>query len=169
MRGYLRRPPFALPVRIPAPTAIEESDRNETSRLQDLPVDALAAPLNSVVGPMANARLVDPRLLGTWRSDAPLTLANWTFASDTSDSDRARIEEYFGKTTLRYTAAKITSEFDGARTVCPYRVATIDKDWVAIIRREAGRDEIQHLRFVEPDVYCVSVGRNKEYFRRVGP
>jgi len=118
---------------------------------------------------MKNSRLVDPRLLGTWQSDAPLTLAEWTFASDTSDADRARIEAYFGRQTLRYTAAQISSELEGTRAVCPYRVATIDGDWVAIVRRTQGRDEIQHLHFIEPDVYCVSVGRSREFFRRIGP
>ncbi|MEO8753463.1 MAG: hypothetical protein ABI624_12375 [Casimicrobiaceae bacterium] len=116
---------------------------------------------------MKPTRLVDPRLLGTWRSDAALTLAEWNFSPDTSDADRARIEAYFGRKTLRYTAAQILSDMDGKRTTCPYRVATMDDEWVAIIRREGGRDEIQHLRMVEPDVYCVSVGRNREFYRRV--
>ncbi len=117
---------------------------------------------------MSDSRLVDSRLLGTWRSDAALTLADWTFADGTSDSDRARIEAYFGKQTVRYTAAQITSMLDGVRTVCPYRVAKIDGDWVTIVRRAQGRDEIVHLHFVEPDVYSVSVGRNREFFRRTG-
>ncbi len=117
---------------------------------------------------MKNSRLVEPRLLGAWQSDASLTLADWTFAPDISDSDRARIEAYFGKQTLRYTAAQITSNMEGVRTVCPYRVATIDGDWVAIVRRTRGRDEIEHLHFVEPGVYSISVGRNREFFRRTG-
>ena len=117
---------------------------------------------------MTTPRLADNRLLGTWRSDAALTLAEWTFAPNTSDSDRARIEAYFGKQTLRYTAAQVTSELDGARTTCPYRVSSVDGDWITIVRRVHGRDEIQHLRFIEPDVYCVTAGRNREYFRRVG-
>ncbi|MEO8344643.1 MAG: hypothetical protein ABI607_03010 [Betaproteobacteria bacterium] len=108
------------------------------------------------------------RLLGSWRSDAVLTLAEWTFSPDTSESDRARIEEYFGKVTLKYTAAKIQSEFEGKLTSCPYRIAKEDEDWIVIVRRTGGRDEIQHLRVIEPDVYCVSVGRNREFFRRVG-
>lgn len=118
---------------------------------------------------MAISRTVDPRLLATWRSDAALTLAEWTSASDTSASDQARIEAYFGKQTVRYTAAQVISEMEGVRTTCPYRVAKIDGDWVTIVRRSQGRDEIQHLHFIEPDVYCVSVGRNREYFRRVAP
>jgi hypothetical protein len=117
---------------------------------------------------MNNTRLVDPRLIGTWQSDAARTLADWNFAADTSDSDRARIEAYFGKQTVRYTAAQITSSLDGARSVCPYRVSRIDGDWVTIVRRVQGRDEIVHLHFVEPDVYSVSVGRNREFFRRTG-
>lgn len=116
---------------------------------------------------MKNSPTPDHRLLGTWRSDAALTLADWSFSTDTSEADRARIEEYFGRMTLRYTAAKIQIEIAGKRTSCPYRIAKEDGDWIVIIRRTGGRDEIQHLRVIEPDVYWVSVGRNREYYRRV--
>ena len=117
---------------------------------------------------MKSPRAPNHRLIGTWRSDAALTLAEWTFSPDTTEADRVKIEEYFGKMTLRYTAAKIHSEIEGKRTICPYRIAKDDEDWIMIVRRTGGRDEIQHLRVMQADVYWVSVGRNREYFRRVG-
>jgi hypothetical protein len=115
---------------------------------------------------MSPPRVVDPRLLGTWRSDAALTLPEWVFAEGTTDAQQSRIRSLFGKFTMRYTAARVFTEFEGDRTVCSYRVVATDPDSVAILRRTEGKNEIQHIHFIESSVYWVSVGRNREFFRR---
>lgn len=116
---------------------------------------------------MSPPRQVDPRLLGVWRSDAALTLAEWVFAEGTTVAQQSRIRSWFGKFRMRYTPARVFTEFESDRTVCPYRVVATDASSVAILRRSEGKNEIQHIHFIEPSVYWVSVGRNREFFRRV--
>jgi hypothetical protein len=78
------------------------------------------------------------------------------------------VSNWFGKLTVRYTPARVFTEHEGNRTVCPYRVAAQDADSVAIVCRTMGHDEIRHIRFVEPNVYAVPGGRGGlEYFSRV--
>lgn len=79
-------------------------------------------------------RIVDPRLLGTWRSDSTLTLAEWVFAEASSPEARAKVSAWFGKLVMRYTPARAFTEFEGDRTVCSYHVAAMDESSVAIVR-----------------------------------
>jgi hypothetical protein len=116
---------------------------------------------------MHSSWLVDPRLLGTWCSDAELTLAEWQFSPGASAMARESLTRSFGKLRMRYTAARVFTEFGTDRTACPYRVVATDESSVAIVRRTEGRNEIQHVHFAEPGVHWVSVGRNREFFRRV--
>lgn len=119
------------------------------------------------LGVMSEPCVIDARLLGTWRSDAALTLAEWGFAAGTSAAQQERIRSLFGKLTMRYTPARVFTEFEGDRTVCPYRVVAMDSESVAILRRTEGRNEIQHIHFQERGVHWVTVGRNREFFCRV--
>jgi len=112
-------------------------------------------------------RRVDHRLLGTWRSDAMLTLSEWVFAEGTSDRAKASLTSRFDKLIVRYTAEQVFTEFEGDQTVCSYRVIAIDPSSVAIVRRTDDGNEIQHIHFTEPSVLWVSAGRNREFFRRV--
>ena len=116
---------------------------------------------------MKTTQITDPRLLGKWRSDKLRTLDEWVFSPEASQEDRAKVSTWFGRLTIRYTPARVFTEFESDHTVCAYRVAANDSSSVAIVRRTEGKDEIQHIHFVEPDLYVVPIGRNREYFRRV--
>lgn len=116
---------------------------------------------------MNSGRIVDQRLLGVWQSDKAQTLSEWVFSPGASPEDKARVEAWFGKLVLRYTPARVFTEFEGDKTVCPYRVAAADEQSVAIVRRTEGRDEIQHIHFSAENSYWVSCGRNREFFHRV--
>jgi len=116
---------------------------------------------------MSDPRFVEPRLLGTWRSDAPRTLEEWAHSASSKPEERANIEGWFGKLVVRYTRARVFAEFEGNATQCAYRVVAIDPHSVAIVCRTEGRDEIRHIHFVSEDLYWVTLGRNREFFARV--
>ena len=115
---------------------------------------------------MNSDRIVDQRLLGLWRSDKAQTLSEWVFASGTSPEASTKVQALFGKLVLRYTPARVFTEFEGDKTVCPYRVVAVDEQSVAIVRRSEGKDEIQHIHFSGENSYWVSCGRNREFFTR---
>lgn len=88
--------------------------------------------------------------------------------SDVSTAEeRTRVASWFGKLSVRYTAARVFTVFEGDATQCPYRVVASDADSIAIVCRTEGRNEIRHIRFISEDLYWVSVGRNREFFARV--
>jgi hypothetical protein len=112
----------------------------------------------------------DPRLLGIWRSDKALTLAEWEFSKKASTKGRRTIRGLFGKFRMRYTPTRIYAEFEGHCTITPYKVLATDADSVAILRFiDDGKTEIQHVHFTDPNIHWVSVGRNREFFRRMRP
>ena len=114
------------------------------------------------------AKKIDRRLLGAWRSDKKLTLAEWVFPKTASPKGRQVMRSLFGKLTMRYTATHVFTELDGDRTSCRYKILAIDEESVAILRLiEDGRSEIQHVHFADRNVHWVSSGRNREFFRRV--
>lgn len=116
---------------------------------------------------MNSGRIVDRRLLGAWRSDKTQTLSEWRFAPGTSPEAGAKVEALFGKLVIRYTPARVFMEFEGDKTVCPYRVVATDEQSVAIVRRTEGKDEIQHIHFSDENSYWVSCGRYREFFNRL--
>jgi hypothetical protein len=124
-------------------------------------------PLNFVMPHMNSIRIVDQRLLGVWRSDKAQTLSEWVFSLGTSAETSAKIEAWFGKLVLRYTPARVFTQFEGDKTVCPYRVIAADEQSVTIVRRTEGRDEIQHIHFSGENSYWISCCRNREFFSRV--
>jgi len=105
----------------------------------------------------------DSRLLGAWRSDRERTVAEWSFKNE---AIRALFERNFGRLLVRYTESLVYTEFDGDTTVCRYRIATIKAESVEIVCETEPDDEVRTLNFVSADVYWVSVGSNREFFRR---
>ena len=116
---------------------------------------------------MSEPRVIDPRLLGTWKSDKARTLEEWAYAAATTSDEQDRIANWFGKLAMRYTAARVFTNLEGEATQCPYRVVAKDPESVAIVCRTEGRDEIRHIHFIGDNLYWVSVGRNREFFARV--
>lgn len=117
---------------------------------------------------MSEQRFVDSRLLGTWKSDKIRTLEEWVHSSASPPDAQVRIANLLGKLVVRYTPARVFTEFEGNTTQCPYRVVATDSDSVAIVCRTESRDEIRHIHFVGEDLYWVHAGRNREFFARAG-
>lgn len=112
-------------------------------------------------------RLVDHRLLGTWRSDKERTLALWKYQKELAPDVRERFERIFGKFTLRFTATQIHTEFEDLKETVPYSVVARDSSSVVIAwHQEKGRS-LQHIHF-EGEGYYVISGYNVEFYQRVG-
>mgnify|MGYP006950006047 CR=1 FL=1 len=108
----------------------------------------------------------EPRLIGTWRSDKERTLALWKYKNEVSPETRSRIENLFGKFTLRFTRTHIHTEFEGETSSVRYSVIASDKNSVVIAWHEEEGPSLQHIHFESESYYVVS-GYNVEFFTRV--
>jgi hypothetical protein len=110
----------------------------------------------------------DKRLLGTWRSDRRRTLKDWIWPRDWPARKRKKLAGIFGHLTLRYTQTRSYSDYRGHKEIRRYEVVAADSDSVAIRRWDSLYAEwrIRHIHF-EGDRYWISLGRQREWFRRV--
>jgi len=106
-------------------------------------------------------------LLGAWRSDRERTVEAWgQHAPGSCDFQRVLLRD-LGKLQVRYDGSMSVSNFDGQKTIAPYRIVWQTKDQAFVV---LGRDEEesgQHLHFNSPMEYWVHVGRFVEFFRKV--
>jgi len=118
----------------------------------------------------------DNRLIGTWRSDKRRTAQEIRARRDIPAGKRAKLVSLFGKLTLRYTRSKCYATFDGSTDIRPLRLVAKDPGGVVVIGTAplTGQDLIYHIRFespsgpsAKPPYYWISLGRFREYFRRV--
>lgn len=132
----------------------------------------IAQPRWSKLPPVIMAKLfskTDRRLLGTWRSDRRRTLKEWRFRRPLSPVRRKAFLKIFGKLQLTYTRKRMRGVLGDHRFARSYEVLACDSDSVAIryyddVLMQEWR--IAHIHF-EKDHYWVSVGPNREWFKRV--
>ena len=113
----------------------------------------------------------DPRLIGTWKSDADATIAEMRKSRAVTDKQEAGLRKLFGKMIITYAAKTLTTELDGKLDTQPYQIVSKDRDsivlksWFAI----SNKDEQFHIRFTDSDTYWVDVEgfQVSECFRRV--
>lgn len=112
---------------------------------------------------------LDKRLLGTWRSDRRLTVAEWRSKRRLTPKLRKHIADMFGHLTLRFTLTRLYSEFKGNRHVVEYKVLASDSESVAVLYRDCfpKGPRIQHIHFQGHSHYWIALGYNREFFRRV--
>lgn len=134
----------------------------------------------------------DKRLLGSWKSDARQTFAEWNWGKKATPEKRARFKALFGKLEITYTRNKVISKlaYRGWEQSQSYTVLGADCGSVAIrrfgmlhIKNRSKYDlvnlqllealfpeegVIEHLHF-EKDRYWISLGdgRNREFFRKI--
>lgn len=112
-------------------------------------------------------------LLGTWRSDVALTMANYTFQDKRPDPQTLqRISEMFGKMTHTFTPTAFIVEerhsFGNARREVDYRVDRLTDSTVSL--SFAVPREYPDMTLYRGDGwYSIRAGRNFEYFRQVEP
>ena len=113
---------------------------------------------------------VDPRLLGTWRSDAVATLADMDKHPEIPEKARQVFrEELFGNRTVTYTATEYFSEFKTLKQRVPYVVKQSTKEYIDIEYFDAllKSKMTQRIFFDGERAYClVSKFNFKEYYQR---
>jgi hypothetical protein len=115
----------------------------------------------------------DRRLIGRWRSDRELTMAEWPFPPEATAEQRETVSRIFGKLELTYGRWRCRSTFDGEASVGRYRVLAKDASSVMVVSRRngpvLGRERtLFHIHFAE-DHYWITLGNSnrREFFRRI--
>jgi hypothetical protein len=107
-------------------------------------------------------------LLGTWRSNKARTLESYRWPTENGAKLRETLEREFGKLTMRFTASRVYTSFDGDAGWCSYRVVWQSKSELFIVRGPRSNEDGQHIRFSSPSEFYVPVGNGGyEFFERV--
>ena len=113
----------------------------------------------------------DPRLIGTWKSDADATIAELRKVRAVTEQQERAMRNLFGKMVITYAAKTFTTDFDGKLNTQPYQVMSKDRDSVVLKSWSftANKDEQYRIRFTDSDTYWVDAEafRISECFRRV--
>jgi hypothetical protein len=125
-----------------------------------------------------NSKLADKRLIGTWRSNAELTLANlyrqdprWTNAPP------ARLEQLrslFGRMTITFGKGTITAHYNAKEQQLGYEVVEHGPDYVLIQVKGGSEDgQRERLRFVDGDkgywIQSLQAPEIEERFDKISP
>jgi hypothetical protein len=111
--------------------------------------------------------MYDPRLIGTWRSDAKKTEREIDARADVPLQQKSKVKRFFGRLELHYTRSRCYSSLRGHITPIPFTVVAKDESSVAIVTIDPnlGR-QIVHIHF-EGNYYWVCLGNIREFFKRV--
>jgi hypothetical protein len=116
--------------------------------------------------------VTDERLIGTWKSDAELSIADAKMGRALDETQEAAMRKIFGKLTVTYMAGTRRFEIDGWKMAEPYQV--VGKDDKSVILRSSAQpltgEELVQIHFVDNDTFWVSISAtmgSKEFFRRV--
>ena len=113
--------------------------------------------------------MYDPRLIGTWRSDARKTSREIAARRDIPDSRKSKLRRLFGKLELRYTRTHFHARLGKFVTVTRYTVVAKDSFTVAVVSvNPVPGKQVSHIHF-EGDSYwiCLGSGRMREFFKRI--
>jgi hypothetical protein len=83
-----------------------------------------------------------------------------------------KLASVFGKLRMRVTRTRCYSTLNGHTDVLPYRVVASNAEGAVVVGHSlpdwlTTEEQIQHVRFVTPNLYWVCLGGIHEYFRRV--
>ncbi len=90
-------------------------------------------------------------------------MADWIWPRSMKSDRRKWFAGLFGHLKLRYTPRYLHSDYKGFCERNRYEVVAMDADSVAII---CSPERILHIHF-EDGGYWISLGRNREWFKRV--
>ena len=105
-------------------------------------------------------------LLGTWQSDKIATVAGWGKYPPASIEFQELLERTLGKLVIRYTTKRSYTEFEGEKTVSPYRVLWENKNSLFLVNGRMGQEQGELLNFVSPNQYWISAARYMEFFTK---
>ena len=115
--------------------------------------------------------LQEPRLIGTWMSDAERTLKGYT------DVEAEKLGRIFGKMRVTYNGSELHTELDGSVQSAPYVVLGVDENSCVIQDNlnlaptisDLGLSSFTKIHFEGKSYYWVSteIGGIQEYFRKI--
>ena len=113
--------------------------------------------------------MIDKRLLGTWKSDLRRTAREARARHLVPEEKIKNFKRLFGKLPLRFTRTRIYRDFEGEKSVLPYRMVAKDAYSVAILAPGLfEEEEIWHIHFDGPYHWVwPNMARFPEYFKRV--
>jgi hypothetical protein len=111
--------------------------------------------------------MYEPRLIGTWQSDAKKTAREIDARNDIPLSKKSKLKKLMGKLELRYTRNRCYAKLGDEITPMRYSVVARDETSVAIVTAGPilGR-KIVHIQF-EDKYYWVCLGNIREYFKQL--
>lgn len=107
---------------------------------------------------------LDRRLLGTWRSDRRKTMSEWVWPRTMKLDRRKWFAGLFGHLHVHYMPQSFVWTLKEHRERVPYEVLASDEHSVAIL----SGGQIRQINF-EGNHYWISLGRNREWFKRIKP
>jgi hypothetical protein len=109
----------------------------------------------------------EPRLTGTWKSDARKTAREIDARADIPISSKSRLKRLMGKLELRYTRNRCYAKLGDDIRPMRFSVVARDESSVAIVTVDPllGK-KIVHIHF-EDEHYWVCLGNIREYFKQV--
>jgi hypothetical protein len=113
----------------------------------------------------------EPRLIGTWVSDADATIAELHKSRDVSDAEELDLRRRLFKTVMTFSADSLTTDVNGDVDARPYRVVRRTDDGVILkYRIEASMQEEEvRITFLGPDRIRLDLPQFSltEFYRRV--
>lgn len=115
--------------------------------------------------------MTDKRLLGTWQSDRARTLKELRYRPGMTVKQRKVLRGIFGHLRVTYGRKYIRGVLEDYKFVGPYEVLASDEDSVAIrvYCKTTENWDIRHIHFHDSEHYWISLGFNREWFKRVKP
>lgn len=113
--------------------------------------------------------MYDPRLIGSWRSDAHKTSLEIAARRDITAARKKKLLRIFGKLELRYTPTRCYSALNGQISMNRYIVVAKDSSSVAlVVSNPTIGKQIVHIHFEGSHYWIVlSSGRMREFFKRI--
>lgn len=162
----------------------QESRLWKTIALGSLTICAvlLALLFSTVVNAGRLSLLGDPRLFGTWQSDADRTMAAIPYLDAQPQKIAQQLTSMFGKLRVTWSAGQCVSQIDESEEIGRYRILAADEHSVVVEHLKTAKPSpIEELglplsrftviHFEDPETYWVDteLGGIREYFRRVEP
>jgi len=95
-------------------------------------------------------------------------MKDWVWRRGWSPRKRKLLANIFGHLTIRYTRSRFYSDYKGHKETQKYKVIGSDSEtvsitwWYSFLKEQ----QVRKIHF-EGDRYWISIGRHKEWFKRV--
>jgi len=113
--------------------------------------------------------MTDKRLLGTWQSDRARTLKELRYRPGMTAKQRKVFRGLFGHLRLSYGRKYVRGVLKDYHFTDLYEVIASDEDSVVtrVYSKVLEQWTLYHIHFVDEDHYWISIGFNREWFKRV--